>query len=89
MRKFIDDLIDIKLLEIESKLSEVNVEIDKVVRRLHVMDLNSELTISYRDRFVDLIIERHRLCVAENKLSRAFNRRTIECMVNDPELNKE
>lgn len=89
MKKFIDVLIDIKLMECEARLKEVSERIDFLLVNIPMMKVGHELTISYESEFTDLIKERHKLDVAVNKLSRVFNRRTIQMMLNDKELNKE
>ena len=89
MKKFIDVLIDIKLMECEARLKEVSQRINFLVTNIPMMKVGHELTISYENEYVELIKERHKLDLAIGKLSRVFNRRTIEIMVNDPELNKE
>jgi hypothetical protein len=89
VKKFIDVLIDIKLMECEARLKEVSQRINFLVTNIPMMKVGHELTISYENEYVELIKERHKLDLAIGKLSRVFNRRTIEIMVNDPELNKE
>jgi hypothetical protein len=89
MKLFIDVLIDIKLMECEARLKEVSERIDFLVTNIPMMKVGHELTISYENEYVELLKERHTLDLAVNKLSRVFNRRTIQMMVNDSQLNKE
>lgn len=88
MRTYLDTFIDMKIDECEESIRQITKSIDNFERRLISNENDREFINRLAGEYADVIIRRHQLARSMDRLHKQLQKRNIEAMVNDTQLNK-